>query len=246
MPLFLEKQAPLRTIRSVLLLPLPFFLAVVNLLSVLFLVRKGPLGTTRGAVSPHQNHQNRQNRQWSRGACCQSCFSTANVCCHCRWPEPPKPSNATHPLDHTPCAAFRDLVDVSEFFVFPAWGGEGGVRGAGGGGSVFLLEIPGGGGVSKRGRGRGAARVSAANWGFFGGGDLNIFFRGRNVHQDEHFRALSVVFCDRRSEFLFPYRIYSPYYFLVREGPLIGSRWISSTAKLRIWTLRIWGFQGPV
>ena len=37
----LEKQALLRTTRSVLLLPLRFFL-----LSVLFLVRKGPLGLT--------------------------------------------------------------------------------------------------------------------------------------------------------------------------------------------------------
>ena len=25
--------------------------------------------------------------------------------------------------------------------------------------------------------------MSAANWGFWGGGGLNIFFRGRNVHQ---------------------------------------------------------------
>ena len=31
--------------------------------------------------------------------------------------------------------------------------------------------------------GRGAGRVSAANWGIFGGGGLNIFFRPRNVHQ---------------------------------------------------------------
>ena len=36
-------------------------------------------------------------------------------------------------------------------------------------------------GVSRRGEGPG--RVSAANWGFFLGGGLNIFFRGRNVHQ---------------------------------------------------------------
>ena len=38
-------------------------------------------------------------------------------------------------------------------------------------------EFPGGGG-------RGAGRVSAANLEFLGGGGLNIFFRGRNVHQD--------------------------------------------------------------
>ena len=40
----LEKQALLSTLSSVLLLPYRIFLAVVNLLSVLFLVRKGPLG----------------------------------------------------------------------------------------------------------------------------------------------------------------------------------------------------------
>ena len=40
-----------------------------------------------------------------------------------------------------------------------------------------------GGEFSRRGRGRGAGRVSATNWGM-GGGGLNIFFvRGRNVHQ---------------------------------------------------------------
>ena len=47
---FLEKQALLSTIHSVLLLPYCFSLAVVNLPSVLFLVRKGPLGVNRGVV----------------------------------------------------------------------------------------------------------------------------------------------------------------------------------------------------
>ena len=51
------------------------------------------------------------------------------------------------------------------------------------GGVRFLLKIPGG-RVSRRGGAEGAGRVSAANWGFGGGGGLNIFFRGRNVHQD--------------------------------------------------------------
>ena len=41
---FLEKQALLSTIRSVSAIAVAFFLAVVNLLSVLLLVRKGPLG----------------------------------------------------------------------------------------------------------------------------------------------------------------------------------------------------------
>ena len=48
------------------------------------------------------------------------------------------------------------------------------------GGIVFVIENPRrGGGCSRRGRGRGAGRVSAANWGIFGGGGrerLNIFF----------------------------------------------------------------------
>ena len=41
----LEKQALLSTLRSVLLLPYRILLAVVNLLSVLFLVRKGPFAS---------------------------------------------------------------------------------------------------------------------------------------------------------------------------------------------------------
>ena len=47
---------------------------------------------------------------------------------------------------------------------------EGGVQGARRRRDRFLLKIPGGGG-SRRGRGRGARRVSAANWGFFFGGE---------------------------------------------------------------------------
>ena len=63
------------------------------------------------------------------------------------------------------------LADVSDIFIFFRLGeGEGGVRGRREGGVVdFLLKIPEGGGVSRR-RGRGAGRVSAANWGFWGGG----------------------------------------------------------------------------
>ena len=68
------------------------------------------------------------------------------------------------------------------FFIFFAWGR--GSRGARGGGLAFFTENPRRGGVSRRGRGRGAGRVSASNWGIWGGG-LNIFFRGRNVHQEK-------------------------------------------------------------
>ena len=49
------------------------------------------------------------------------------------------------------------------------------------GGDPFFTENPRRGGDFQEGRG--AGRVSAANWGT-GGGGLNIFFRGRNVHQD--------------------------------------------------------------
>ena len=67
------------------------------------------------------------------------------------------------------------------FFIFFCSGRGSPRRQDVGGGIGFLLKIPGGGGVSRRGRGR---RVSVANRGILGGGGgLNIFFRGRNVHQ---------------------------------------------------------------
>ena len=59
--------------------------------------------------------------------------------------------------------------------------GKGGVRGAGGRGFGFVLKIPRGGGGVQKGEGRGAGRVSAANWRIFGG--ANFFYGGRNVHQ---------------------------------------------------------------
>ena len=68
-------------------------------------------------------------------------------------------------------------MDVSDiFFFFCSARGEGGVRGARGGGLKIPggggghLKIPGGGGVPG-----GAGRVSAANRGI-GGGGLNFFF----------------------------------------------------------------------
>ena len=68
-------------------------------------------------------------------------------------------------------------------FFFLLGGGGRGVRGAGRGGDRFLSKIPRGGAFQDR-RGRGARRVSAVSWGILGEGGLNIFFRGRNVHQD--------------------------------------------------------------
>ena len=87
---------------------------------------------------------------------------------------------------------FDHLLEVSDTFYFFLLGeGEGGIRGAGKGGeSVFFhLKIPGGGG--KAGRGRGAGRVPAANWGILGGrGGAKYFFRGRHVHQDQFYSFL--------------------------------------------------------
>ena len=67
------------------------------------------------------------------------------------------------------------LVDISDiFYSFLVGEGEGGVRGAGGGGR-FFIENPRRGGFPERG---GAGRVSAANWVFLGGRGANFFFRG--------------------------------------------------------------------
>ena len=71
------------------------------------------------------------------------------------------------------------MADVSDIFYFfsARGGGRGSPRPPGGGVVEFLLKIPEGGGISRR-RGRGAGRVSAANWGFWGGGGAKYFFSG--------------------------------------------------------------------
>ena len=68
------------------------------------------------------------------------------------------------------------LVDVSDIFLFfsPQGGGRERVRGAGRGGSVFFINLRRG-GLQRRGRGQGAGRVSAANWGILGGGGKFFF-----------------------------------------------------------------------
>ena len=75
------------------------------------------------------------------------------------------------------------------FFCLGRGEGESEAPGGGGGSALFyLLQIPGGGGVSRSGS-QGAGRVSATKWGILagGGGRQNIFFRGRNVHQEKYF-----------------------------------------------------------
>ena len=71
------------------------------------------------------------------------------------------------------------------FFIFFCSGrGKGESEASGGGGvSIFIENARGGRGSPGGGGGRGAGRVSAVNWGIWGGG-TKYFFRGRNVHQD--------------------------------------------------------------
>ena len=72
--------------------------------------------------------------------------------------------------------------DVFYFFCSDREKGESEAPGEGLGGR-FLWKIPGGGGLQEE-EGLRGGRVSAANWGIFGGGGGLIFFvRGRNVHQ---------------------------------------------------------------
>ena len=73
-------------------------------------------------------------------------------------------------------------MDISDIFNFSCSGrGKGESEAAGRGGGVdFLLKILEG-GVSRRRRGRGAGRVSAANWGFLGRGANFFFFFGAEM-----------------------------------------------------------------
>ena len=64
----------------------------------------------------------------------------------------------------------------------PAWGGEGGARGAGGGGIRFF--IPGGGRFRGGGGAEGPGGCLRRIGEFFLGGGPKFFFRARNVHQD--------------------------------------------------------------
>ena len=102
-----------------------------------------------------------------------------------------------------------NLVDVSDIFNF--FSAQGGGRGSprrrgGGGGWFFFMKIPERGGDSRRGRGRGAGRVSGANWGIFFLGGVGLFFLGgaetstkRRLEVRELFSALLLSRSGRQS-----------------------------------------------
>ena len=72
------------------------------------------------------------------------------------------------------------------FFIFSARGGEwGSPRRQEGAGIVFYLKIPGGGG---------AGRVSAANWGIFGGGANFFFFGAETSTKFQKTRKIKITF----------------------------------------------------
>ena len=84
--------------------------------------------------------------------------------------------------DSWPQTPLRYLVDVSDFFFVLLGGpeGRGSPRRQKGGGTGFLLKIPGVRGLSGERGGEGREGVCRE---FPGGGGVNIFFRGRNAHQ---------------------------------------------------------------
>ena len=97
-----------------------------------------------------------------------------------------------HPKRHTSKGALGekrnssellDLVGVSDIFLLfllGGWGSGSPGRQGGGAGSVFIENPRKGKALPDRAGWEGVGRVSAENW---GGGGLNILFRGRNSHQ---------------------------------------------------------------
>ena len=72
--------------------------------------------------------------------------------------------------------------------------GKGESEAPGGGRVSFNFGNPrrGVGGAFQKGRGRGAGRVSAVNWGIWGGEGAKYFFRRRNVHQVAYLEGVVV------------------------------------------------------
>ena len=91
----------------------------------------------------------------------------------------------------------KSLVDVSDIFnFFCSGGGERGVRGAGRGG-IFLLKIPGGGGL-RGGWGAGGEGLGGCLRGIFGrGGGAKYFFSGPKFPPRETCKCLEFSFANR-------------------------------------------------
>ena len=107
-----------------------------------------------------------QKRQKTKMPCFSPCFDTSTTC------------------KKYVCTPTHYLVDVSDIFnFFLLGGGEGGVRGAGRAWGDFLWKTPGGGSPGWVGAG---ARGREVVCGELGGGGLNIFFWGRNVHRRDY------------------------------------------------------------
>ena len=79
-------------------------------------------------------------------------------------------------------ASHNILVDVSDIFIYFFRSGRGKGESevpGGGGGSIFIVIPRRGGGFLQDGEGRGAGKVSAANWGIWGrGGWAKYLFSG--------------------------------------------------------------------
>ena len=121
----------------------------------------------------------------------------------------------------------------------------------------FLIENPTGGGVSRRGRGRGGQEGVCGELGiFFGrGGGLNIFFRGRNVHQAKNARPHKIGATNLRTLVIGGFKkalLQNPREML--RGRILGAmiriqaRKSELQAKSRLvcrkWGCNKWGFKG--
>ena len=79
-----------------------------------------------------------------------------------------------------------DVWDIFYFFLLGEGQGESESPGRGGG-RFFLVKFPGKGGILPR-EGVGGGGQEGVCGEFWGGGELDVFFRARNAHQDKHQR----------------------------------------------------------